>query len=230
MSLTHVSLFTGIGGLDLAAEWAGFETVLQVEREPFPLEVLEKHWPNVPRITDVREVTSESVSGPITVVSGGFPCQPFSTAARGRKVATDLWPEMFRFVRELRPRWVVGENVQRAPIRRAAYQLESEGWGAAILRASSSTVGAPQNRVRWFVVSNSDSNGESLSSFNEKVAELFSVSELDEWPEPPASVGVADGVPRRVDRLKALGNAVVPQQAYPIFQAIAHTEKSMEAI
>lgn len=86
-----MSLFTGLGGLDLAAELAGFETVLQVEREPFPLKVLEKHWPNVPRITDVREVTSESVRGDVTVISGGFPCQPFSAAGKRRGADKEQW-------------------------------------------------------------------------------------------------------------------------------------------
>jgi len=97
--MTHASLFTGIGGLDLAAEAAGFETVLQVEREPYALKILERHWPEVPRITDVRNVHADSVTGPITVVSGGFPCQPFSAAGKRRGADDDryLWPELLRW-------------------------------------------------------------------------------------------------------------------------------------
>ena len=111
--MTHVSLFTGIGGLDLAAEWAGFRTVLQVEREPFALDVLAKHWPDVPRITDVREVHADERWSEPTVVSGGFPCQPFSSAGQRRGAGDDryLWPELLRIVEELRPAWVIGENV-----------------------------------------------------------------------------------------------------------------------
>jgi len=224
--MNHVSLFTGIGGLDLAAEAAGFETVLQVEQNPYALRVLEKHWSDVPRITDVREVNNDERWTNPTVVSGGFPCQPFSTAARGRNNATDLWPYMRAVCNKLGSRWVVAENVARKPIARAAYQLEADGWRATILRVSSSTVGAPQNRVRWFLVANSDSNSQSLSTFNAKVAELYAVSGMDEWPEPPGRVGMVNGISHKMDRLKALGNAVVPQQAYPIFATIAKMEEA----
>ena len=115
--LTHLSLFTGIGGLDLAAEWAGFRTVGQCEYADFPRKVLEKHWPNVQRWRDIRDVTRISVDragiGEITVISGGFPCQPHSLA--GKRLASgderDLWGEFARVIHEVGPRWVVAENV-----------------------------------------------------------------------------------------------------------------------
>ncbi len=103
--MTHVSLFTGIGGLDLAAEWAGFRTILQVERDPYCLRVLKKHWPGVRRITDVRDVYAESVNEPVTILSGGFPCQPFSAAGKRKGTEDDrfLWPAMLDCIRALTP-------------------------------------------------------------------------------------------------------------------------------
>lgn len=115
--LTHFSLFSGIGGIDLAAEWAGFTTVGQCEFADYPTKVLEKHWPDVPRWRDVRDVTAEAIRDKgvpsITVLSGGFPCQPHSLA--GEREASnderDLWPDYGRIVCEIEPRWVLAENV-----------------------------------------------------------------------------------------------------------------------
>jgi len=112
--LTHVSLFSGIGGIDIAAHWAGFETVLFCENNEFCQKVLRKNFPGVPIIGDIRDVTRESAKEPITLISGGPPCQAASVAGKQRGEEDDrwLWPETFRVVREIRPTWCVFENVK----------------------------------------------------------------------------------------------------------------------
>lgn len=116
--LTHLSLFSGIGGLDLAAEAAGFVTVGQIECADFPRKVLEKNFPDVERWRDVRQFTVDDFRqrtgySTVDILSGGLPCQPHSLA--GKRLASrderDLWGEMRRIICEIRPRWVVAENV-----------------------------------------------------------------------------------------------------------------------
>ena len=110
--MTHISLFSGVGGLDLSAEWAGFETVLQVEKDPYCLKVLAKHWPDVRRIEDIHDVKGDEVEQSVTVISGGSPCQPASTAGKrgGRSDDRWLWPEFARVVELFLPKWIMAEN------------------------------------------------------------------------------------------------------------------------
>lgn len=261
---THLSLFSGIGGLDLAAEWAGFTTVGQCEFADYQTKILEKHWPDVPRWRDIRTLTKESFyerTGlrTVDVISGGFPCQPFSVAGKQKGKGDDryLWPEMLRVIRELRPHCVVGENVPGI-IKLAAGQvvkdLERAGYNVVVLNFEAAAVGAWHRRSRVFFVGDTDSEGlqrrEQHGAPDEaaweqephgaacKCGEAIYNSLRGgqrgqhgreqsqefahgcQWAAEPNVGRVANGIPNRVDRIKCLGNAVVPQQAYPIFKSL----------
>ena len=246
--LTHLSLFSGIGGLDLAAEWAGFRTAGQCEWADYPTKVLERHWPEVPRWRDIRTLTKESFyerTGlrTVDVISGGFPCQPHSLA--GKRMASgderDLWPEMRRVIGEIKPRWVVGENVRgllssengrffRGILRDFAKLGYDVGWGVT----SAAAVGAVHRRNRVAIVAYSRRNrlqGRSIEGGQQEAAQQFERIHLPllqradkKCLSSSAILGKYDGVPNRVDRTKCIGNAVVPQQFYPVFRAIADVE------
>ena len=163
--MNHISLFTGIGGIDLASEWAGFNTILQVENDPYCLKVLEKHWPNVERCTDIRSLNGRKYRGTIDLVSGGFPCQPYSGAGKRKAFSDDrdLWPEMFRIVQEVRPTWVLGENVANfinLGLDRTLSNLESENYEVQCFNIPAVAIGAWHKRARVFIVAYSESNKE----------------------------------------------------------------------
>ena len=248
MTMTHLSLFTGIGGLDLAAEWAGFETVGQCEWADYPTKVLEKHWPDVPRWRDIRTLTGESFyerTGlrTVDIISGGFPCQPFSVAGKQKGKEDDryLWPEMLRVIRELRPKWVVGENVSglvRSALTDVLSGLEEIGYQARTYSTEARDVGGCFRGQRIAIVASPHNRSAALCGNWELPSDGEIKGRRDNyrrgaqepcvwqrWKVEPRPFGVANGVPNRVDRLKCLGNAVVPQQFYPIFKAIAETER-----
>lgn len=168
--MRKLSLFSGIGGIDLAAHWAGMETVAFCEREPFPQKVLRKHWPGLPIYDDVCTLTAEKLKedgiiGPgrtIDIISGGYPCQPFSHAGKrqGKEDDRHLWPEVHRLLQEIRPRWFVGENVAghvTLGLDDVLSDLGDIGYTAQPFVIPSSAVGAPHRRDRVFIVAHSSS-------------------------------------------------------------------------
>ena len=169
MELTHLSLFSGIGGLDLAAELAGVKTIGQCEWEEYPTKVLEKHWPDTPRWKDIRTLTGDDFyertgRRSVDIISGGFPCQPFSVAGKQRGKEDDryLWPEMVRVIKELRPTWVVGENVAgivRMALPDILSELEACGYQTRTFLIPACAVGARHRRYRVAIVGYSEHNG-----------------------------------------------------------------------
>jgi len=159
--MRHRSLFSGIGGFDLAATWMGWENVFNCERDRFCRRVLKHYWPETKSYEDVREFKGSEFAGKIDVLSGGFPCQPFSVAGKRQGTADDryLWPQMLRIVGEIRPRWVVGENVfgllnwnRGMVFRQVLIDLEATGYEVWPYVLPAAGVGAPHRRDRiWFV-------------------------------------------------------------------------------
>ena len=160
---THLDLFSGIGGFALAAKWNGYRTVGFCDNEPYAQAVLKKHWPEVPCHKDIREVRGELYAG-VTLLTGGFPCQPFSNAGKQRGKSDDryLWPEMLRVIREARPTWIIGENVAgivNMELDQVHIDLEAEDYEVESIIIPACGVDAPHRRNRvWIIGRNKNNN------------------------------------------------------------------------
>ena len=237
---THLDLFSGIGGFALAARWNGYRTVGFCDNEPYAQAVLKKHWPEVPCHKDIREVRGDLYAG-VTLLTGGFPCQPFSVAGkqRGKDDNRYLWPEMLRVIREARPAWIIGENVAgivNLALDTVCADLEAEGYEVEPIIIPACAVDAPHRRDRVWVIARNVANakGEQSSSNNHRGKQRktcqteqsqFRRSDCWElqrsnWTTEPGVGRVANGVSNRTHRLKGLGNAIVPQVAYQIIKGI----------
>lgn len=156
-----LDLFSGIGGFSLGLERAGMTTVAFCEIDPFCRAVLRKHWPDVPQFEDVRKLRGEDV-GPVDLVCGGYPCQPFSTAGKrgGAEDDRHLWPEMFRIISELRPTWVLGENVAghiTLGLDEVLSDLDALGYASRAFVIPACAVDAPHRRDRVWIVAHANS-------------------------------------------------------------------------
>jgi DNA (cytosine-5)-methyltransferase 1 len=156
---THLDLFSGIGGFALAAKWNGYRTVGFCDNEPYAQAVLKKHWPEVPCHKDIREVRGELYAG-VTLLTGGFPCQPFSVAGkqRGKDDNRYLWPEMLRVIQEAKPAWIIGENVAgivNLALDRIHTDLETQDYEVESFIIPACAVNAPHKRDRVWIVANS---------------------------------------------------------------------------
>lgn len=302
--MNGLSLFSGIGGLDLAFEWAGGYVSAMCEIEPYCQMILRKHWPDIPIFDDIRRLKGSDV-GAVNVIYGGFPCQPFSVAGnkKGKNDSRYLWPEFSRLVRDIKPRWIVAENVPgilRIAADDVCADLERQGYEVGIWDFEAAAVGAKHRRERIFFVAHSrcsllqrgfqqgtlqdeieariaylperpscshapDTNtircnlrrpeGQGMerqepafnqtdtscedapNSIGSRCEEHFSrrlqathstFGLSGRWEPEPRVDRVAHGIPYRVDRLRALGNSVVPQQAYPVFKAIIDADEQVQ--
>jgi len=299
--MRHGSLFSGIGGFDLASQWMGWENVFQVEIDPFCQKVLEKNFPRVKRYGDIKEFNGTKYRGTVDIISGGFPCQPFSVAGKRKGKADDrfLWPEMLRVIREVNPSFIVGENVTGIiglALEQVLSEVEAEGYYTETFIIPACAVNAPHRRDRVWIIAyragercgeagpsicrstkrdNRDGGEQSSTNTNQLNGDVsgFRTSQIpfkqtpgvwediitnthsdqrcerwmyssesekaerhvgsfnsrDDWkawedfPTQSPICGRNDGVSNRVDRIKSLGNAIVPQIAYEIFKAIEST-------
>ena len=285
--MKHLDLFSGIGGFSLGLEATQrIKTVAFCEIDSFCTKVLNKNWPTVPVYNDIKELTYEKLKSDgiesIDIITGGYPCQPFSIAGskKGVEDPRHLWPEYFRLIKECRPTWVIGENVSghiKLGLDAVIEDLESENYSVRTFSVSASSIGAPHQRERVWIVAhtrrrswgeqftrNKESTGRGTSEKTERSTNTDTSSGPSEgaktmantssiksnvgeniqhtstgngqgqtgressseepnrnwWNIEPDVGRVADGVPDRTHRLKALGNAVVPQIPYYIAKSI----------
>lgn len=290
--MKHISLFSGIGGFDLASEWAGFTNVISCEIGEFQNTILKYYFPKAYHHRNIKTLTGKIIEHEAiqrygtgwrrdgVIISGGFPCQPFSQAGK-RKGATDdryLWPEMFRIIKEIRPDWVVAENVvgitsmafpgkvstmggqvnifgesDKIHELREEYildsiinNLESEGYSVQPFIIPACAVGAPHRRDRIWIVANPLNTGLQGDERHKKdkgenkergegtygaTSQFYRGSDWEDWPTQSPVCSRDDGIPERLDgitfskwrqeSIKSMGNAIVPQIAFKIFNFIS---------
>lgn len=247
--MTFGSLFAGIGGIDLGLERAGMSCAWQVEIDPWCRRVLAKHWPHVQRFDDVKTFAIKKDEAlRVDCIAGGFPCQDVSDAGHKRGLAGErsgLWSEFARIIRVLRPAYILVENVAALlkpgrGLGEVLRDLALLGYDAEWHLLSAAAFGFPHNRRRVFVVANAA--GERRPTINFQPRGLFagSLAEQGEWQRIRPSMRESgashanrvrllpvgfdgrsdDGIPHRLDRIRGLGNAVVPACAEHVGRAI----------
>ena len=274
--MRHLDLFSGIGGFALACRWAGVETIGFSEIDKYLIKVLKKNFPGIQNYGDITKLDGTQFKG-IELITGGFPCQPFSVAGkqRGSKDDRHLWPEMLRVITQARPAWAICENVVGIvpmELDTCSLDLENEGYSTRTFIVPACAVDACHQRKRIWIVAHSDGKRQKCSpsegiSRVEKSARpgkktAYDLPEIEEpnyvsnsdskrelqqkgiksesgkrtsdsdqegfaqWPTEPGMGRVAYGIPKRVDKLRGLGNAVVPQVVYEILRVIKQLEEN----
>lgn len=238
--LTHGSLFSGIGGFELGAEWAEIPTLWNCEILPYQQKILKQHYPNTKQYADIKELQNPEYCD---IISGGFPCQDISNS--GTKLGikghrSGLWGEMFRIIREVRPKYVIIENSPALIIRgfeRVLCDLSEIGYNAEWQCLSGKQFGTTHKRERIYCIAYSDGIG--LQAFYEPSgfgikasknweADSTCFSMPNEWLDRPGdsfAIRRGDDVPNKIHRIKGCGNAVMPVIAYYLFSCIKKREE-----
>ena len=244
--MTQLELFAGIGGFGLAGHWAGIETIAQVEIDDFCQKVLQKNFPNAAKYRDIKEFDGTKYRGAVDIVSGGFPCQPYSTAGKrlGKEDERHLWPEMLRVIREVQPNWVVGENVggilnqgDKSTLGRIKSELEACGYGVQCFDIPGYVYGLQTMERHIWIVAKAIGVGFKRSkkkhngiNGNKREFQGNDTRFNNRWNICDSKFcRVSERVSARLDkhqrhRLHALGNSIVPHVAYHIFKAIIECE------
>ena len=178
--MRHLDLFSGIGGFALAAQWMGWQTVAFCEREKYARRVLEQHWPNVPIIDDITQWPSQRIG--CDIITGGFPCQPFSSAGlkRGKEDDRFLWPAMLSVIEQERPAWVIGENVAgiiHMELDSVLSDLETIDYTARPFVIPACAVDAPHRRDRVWIVGHSNSARQSNGAIHDETSFMCNVDD-----------------------------------------------------
>jgi DNA (cytosine-5)-methyltransferase 1 len=248
--MKHASLFSGIGGFDLAAQSVGFENVFHCEINPFCRTILKYYWPNAQTYQDIKTTDFTIWRGQIDILSGGFPCQDASIAGKQEGLQgkrTGLFYEMLRSVRETRPRYIVAENVANITkinngndFRAILNELARLGYNAEWRIIYASQVGAPHKRARLYLVAYPNSirmqPGKTiLSDVQEKITPFIwgaygtsiQIVRGGAWNSEPPILCLDDGISRSMVRkaLHGYGNAIVPQIAQRIFEVIKQSHE-----
>jgi DNA (cytosine-5)-methyltransferase 1 len=212
--MNELALFAGAGGGLLASRLLGWRTICAVESDRHRRGVLlarqdDGYLDTFPVWDDIRTFDGAPWRGRVDVVSGGFPCQAYSSATAGKSVADDLWPEMRRVVADVAPRYVFAENTQRRAINRAADDLEAMGYETRAISLAASHLGADHIRLRYWLLAYADSDSELCLLVDAEMAELSRLC-AGVWATDPGEPRMADGMADRMVRLEATGNGQVP--------------------
>lgn len=245
-----LDLFSGIGGFTLGLERAGMETIAFCEIDPFCRRILRKHWPRITIHNNIKKLDGRDYEGRIDLVCGGFPCQPFSQAGKQAGAGDDrfIWPEMYRVIKEAKPNWVLGENVSglvNLELDAMLSDLEEADYTPRAFIIPACGVDAPHKRNRTWVVAHRNnsrqrtgqgeggSSGESEEGDHARGSNTALPHERQYNPSPaiwgdePRVPRISDGVSNRMDRIRSLGNSVVPQIVEHLGKLILIADKSV---